>query len=278
MFPAIQSYITECIQQTLAGVTLVEQLFQNYSNNHYQCKNYRNHNSNSTIVCGQSVSKVKTTFLDLLETLGSQLRARWGRDITFYWWRCWCYPEQRLLRDGGWYYITGAPADYTWSDDEAFLSFQGMWWSLLEEFLVVEELSSSVLLDGASNAWIWKFWKRCLARIARSHQDTYRVLDASIRLEHSVHRVAGYPGTKGWCKVRTINILSSLTHRVLFLCFSLLLLWGLEAPKVCILEPPFLSFCRLLIRLSRATSMALRVSLLIGNLAPSMGVSANKKC
>ena len=100
MFPAIQFYITECIQQTLAGVTLVEQLFQNYSNNHYQCKNYRNHNSNSTIVCGQSVSKVKTTFLDLLETLGSQLRARWGRDITFYWWRCWCYPEQRLLRDG----------------------------------------------------------------------------------------------------------------------------------------------------------------------------------
>ena len=29
-----------------------------------------------------------------------------------------------------------------------------------------------------------------------SHQDTYRVLDASIRLEHSVHRVAGYPGTQ----------------------------------------------------------------------------------
>ena len=27
-------------------------------------------------------------------------RARMGRDITFYWWRCWCYPEQRLLRDG----------------------------------------------------------------------------------------------------------------------------------------------------------------------------------
>ena len=25
---------------------------------------------------------------------------------------------------------------------------------------------------------------------------TYRVLDASIRLEHSVHRVAGYPGTQ----------------------------------------------------------------------------------
>ena len=61
------------------------------------------------------------------------------------------------------------PVVYTWSDDEAFLSFQGMWWSLLEEFLVVEELSSSVLLDGASNAWIWKFWKRCLARLSLSH-------------------------------------------------------------------------------------------------------------
>ena len=101
MFPAIQFSITECIQQALAGVTFVEQLFPNCSNN--QCRNYRNHNSNSTIVCGQSVRRVKTTFLDLLETLGSQLRARWGRDITFYWWRCWCYPEQRLLRDGGWY-------------------------------------------------------------------------------------------------------------------------------------------------------------------------------
>ena len=76
----------------------------------------------------------------------------------------------------------------------------------------------------------------------------------------------------------TQSTMSNLTHRVLFLCFSLLLLWGLEAPKVCILDPPFLSFCRLLIRLSLATSMALRVSLLIGNLAPSMGVSANKKC
>ena len=48
--------------------------------------------------------------------------------------------------------ILVTPVVYTWSDDEAFLSFQGMWWSRLEEFLVVEELSSSVLLDGASNA------------------------------------------------------------------------------------------------------------------------------
>ena len=32
--------------------------------------------------------------------------------------------------------------------------------------------------------------------VSESHQDTYRVLDASIWLEHSVHRVAGYPGTK----------------------------------------------------------------------------------
>ena len=41
----------------------------------------------------------------------------------------------------------------TWSDEEAFLSFHGTWWSLLEEFLVVEEASSSVLLEGASKPW-----------------------------------------------------------------------------------------------------------------------------
>ena len=55
---------------------------------------------------------------------------------------------------------------------------------------------------------------------------------------------------------------------VLALCFSLLLLCGLEAPRVRILDL-FLS-C---IRLSRAVSMAFKVSLLIGILEPRMGVS-----
>ena len=81
MFPAIQFSITECIQQALAGVTFVEQLFPNCSNN--QCRNYRNHNSNSTIVCGQSVSQVKTTFLDLVETLDHS-RGRDGAEISHF--------------------------------------------------------------------------------------------------------------------------------------------------------------------------------------------------
>ena len=83
------------------------------------------------------------------------------RVITFYW-CCWCYPGQRLLTDGLWG-LCWSVSTHTWSDDEAFLSFQGTWCSLLEEFRVVEELSSSVLLEGASNAWIWKFCKRYLA-------------------------------------------------------------------------------------------------------------------
>merc|ERR1719232_2067046 len=62
---------------------------------------------------------------------------------------------------------------------------------------------------------------------------------------------------------------------VLLRCFSLLLLWGLLAPSVCILEP-FLS-CRMLeMSCSLATSIAFMVSLLIGCFPPSIGVSVSK--
>ena len=100
------------IQQTLAGVTFSWAIIS-------KLQSYQNVKTIVTTIAIAPLSvaskwRSRRHFLDLVETLGSQMRltilvrgwdpvldrARMGRDITFYWWRCWCYPEQRLLRDG----------------------------------------------------------------------------------------------------------------------------------------------------------------------------------
>ena len=80
----------------------------------------------------------------------------------------------------------------TWSDEEAFLSYD---LTRCEEFLVVEEASSSVLLDpGPSNAFNTSTLDYTDTDICMTGWRLYLVVQPSVRSKDPVDCIRVYPG------------------------------------------------------------------------------------